>query len=459
MTNNWIVVSDNGRGIPVEQFKAVLYPYHTKKRRNSSRTYRRTLKGSQGIGLKASIFSSELFELDTVHNGRRWTFSRNGMYKFDQAGFDSTFSSSDPTPTKAHNGTTIKLRLHKVTVKDFLSERVEEWATRLQLLLSPGHDQYVYGNQQFTPKIERILGHYLRTQTYAGDLTRTIGFTPALPEIHLDFRIEADTPVRIPGVAEFTRVSGTTSVGYFSAREAYNTSFDSRQRATIPFIDQPWHEVVERDRRLEGSIYETHIFGDEIQKLLGSFEKSASGSASPFRFVPPDRERLRPFSSALARINGIKIVIAKAETLRWRLGIPTEQVVSVNGLVTDIPLVLGRAGYTGYRTSTHVVIDIDATLGIGKRNLGGDLVLPGGRTRDALNRFYTAIWNNIARVAQLITKEPDEGVTRITNDYNEADLEVGLSPPDQVRMLELFGRLTTPVSELDVLQAHQYLVR
>lgn len=455
LDENWVSVRDNGLGIPIAQFKVLFYPYTTKKRRDGDRSYRRALKGSQGIGLKATIFSSELFELSTVNAGQRWSYARTDLDQFGTPAFDSKLEKPTPSPTTDPSGTLVRIRLRNFSASEFVAERVTQFATKLQLGLSEDGQRFLYGNQSLTPKLERILWYYFQTQTYAGDLTRYLGFQPALPDVELCVRVVSAETRNLPGIEPIRTAEYRSKVGYFSAKSAYEVSFTARDRATTPFIDEPWYSLVERDRRLEGSIYETQIWGDEIPKLLGTFARSAAGSSNPFTFVPPDSDRLRQFRTALARVNGIKIVIARAETLRWRLGLPTDQIIAVNGLVTDIPLNLGRVGNTGYRSSTHIVIDIDGTLGVGKRNLGGDLVVH-GRTRDTIDQFYTAIWRNIARTAQLITKEPDEGITGIRNDYTEDDLRVNLDEATQRRLAEMFGRITVPASELDVLQAHQY---
>ena len=452
---NWVSIKDNGLGIPSAQFKLLFYPYATKKRRDGSRSYRRALKGSQGIGLKATVFSSEHFELKTIHQGLEWSYARENLCDYYRPEFDSRFARPATTNSEGPSGTFIKLRLKDYSVADFVKERVSEFATRLQLELTPDGASFSYGSQILKPRLERVLWHYFQTQTYAGDLSRSFGVEPRLPDIELRVKVVSSHPIAIPGLEPITTGEAKSHVGYFSAKSAYEQTFRARDRATTQFVDESWYTLVERDRNLEGSIYETHIFGDEIPKLLGKFAKSAVGQANPYQFVPPDSARIRQFQTALSRINGIKIVIARAETLRWRLGIPTEQVISVNGLVTDIPLVLGRVGNTGYRTSTHIVMDIDATLGVGKRNLGGELVVH-GRTRDTINQFYTEIWRNIARTAQLITKEPDEGVGGITNDFSEQELQVTLDEASQEKMKSMFGRVTTPQSEQDVLQAHQF---
>lgn len=452
---NWVSIRDNGQGIPIDQFKVLFYPYTTKKQRNGDRKYRRVLKGSQGIGLKATIFSSDSFSLSTVHGGMKWEYSREHLCDYDAAEFDSRFPRPAPAPAADPSGTLIRLRLKDFTVTEFVQERVNEFATKLQLVLSEDGSSFLYGSQTLKPRLERILWYYFQTQTYAGDLTRWLGYAPPLPDISLKVNVVAAAGVTIPGVERVTTASQVANVGYFSAKQAYEHSFRARDKVSTPFVDEPWYSLIEADRNLEGSIYETNLWGDEVPKLLGTFSRSAPGSAKPYTFVPPERPRLESYRVALQRVNGIKIVIARAETLRWKLGLPTDQLISVNGLITDIPLVLGRVGNTGYRSSAHIIIDIDATLGVGKRNLGGDLVVH-GRTRDTINQFYTEIWRNIARLAQLITKEPDEGIKGVTNDFTDADLRVSLNEPSQRRMMEMFGRVTVPESELDVLQAHQY---
>ena len=454
--SNFVSIKDNGLGIPADQFKVLFYPYYTKKRRDGDRSYRRVLKGSQGIGLKASIFSSELFELHTVHEGTKWDFSRSNLCSYDSPSFDSRFVKPDAVRTTDPSGTLVKIRLKDFSVPDFVRERVNEFATRLQLAASTDGTSFTYGSQIFKPRLERILWHYFLTQTYAGDLSRYLGVEPPLPKINLVLHVVCERGLTIPGVETISSASTSSSIGYFNAKTAYETTFRPRDKATTPFVDEPWYNLIERDRSLEGSIYETHIFGeDEVAKLLGSFVKSQVGRSNPYQFVPPDRNKRQSHQVALSRVNGVKIVIARAETLRWRLGIPTEQLISVNGLVTDIPLTLGRVGNTGYRSSTHIIIDIDATLGVGKRNLGGNLTVH-GKTRDTINQFFTEIWRNVAKLAQLITKEPDEGVQGVTNDFTVQDLSITLNKTDQQRMKEEFGRVTIPESEQDVLQAHQY---
>jgi len=88
---------------------------------------RKILKGSQGVGIKATCYTSTYFAVETVHDGHAWTYEAKDFYKFDDASFKSTIEAPTPKATKEPSGTKVLYSLANYTVLDFLNEIIGEY--------------------------------------------------------------------------------------------------------------------------------------------------------------------------------------------------------------------------------------------------------------------------------------------------------------------------------------------
>jgi hypothetical protein len=114
-STNTISISDNGIGIPSENRFFLTKAYSGGKNIDDLEenvTKRRAIKGSQGIGLKASVYSSSSF---SVHSesiqqpGGGWKWSQEGLYNVPKTGtpIGEDIAAPIPEPRPEGHGTTV----------------------------------------------------------------------------------------------------------------------------------------------------------------------------------------------------------------------------------------------------------------------------------------------------------------------------------------------------------------
>jgi DNA gyrase/topoisomerase IV subunit B len=108
---NKVVVSDNGIGIPVANFDSFFQLGGGDKRDESVRKF---LKGSQGVGIKATCFTSTHFKVSTIHEGQAWDFTADNFHRFADPAFGADIN--PPQPTVANSPSERRSNIHcKIT--------------------------------------------------------------------------------------------------------------------------------------------------------------------------------------------------------------------------------------------------------------------------------------------------------------------------------------------------------
>lgn len=321
--------------------------------------------------------------------------------------------------------------------------------------------------------LTKVMRHYLLFHSYAGDLTRIIdGETTTLPKIKINLKITPDaTPIDGIKTIEADGAELEVEVGYETASTKWNIESTNTEREAVATalriqnrmvdFDDNWIDFVEKSPTgKKGQIFEKVFTGDDLKNLVGRFNKAGAGSGKKYAYQAPTTEQLATskvgFGSALKRINGLYVAIANSRNLRDKLGLPTGAWISVNGLPTDIRANIEGKGDGGYKTSMHLVLDIDASLGIGKRNLGGEGPEMDGRIGNTMDEFMAHIFPNLVKIANILTENEEKEKTDRTIPFDPDALKYIEKDERREIMSKYFGRLTEPDCENDIIQMHNY---
>lgn len=325
----------------------------------------------------------------------------------------------------------------------------------------------------FSADLGRVLRHYLLFKTYAGDITRVVDADTALPEVKIELKVKCTRNFDGIKLIEGGELIEELVVGYQTVQSAWDRlSMDRSTQKMIEnavslttkntIVEDDWKEIVTRNNDDYRDQFFTHTFvGDELKELLGYFRlETDKNGEKVMKYYDPAPDKLKisktGFGSALTRINGIHISISNSKNLKGKLGIPAGQWISVNGLPTDIKAEIEGVGDGGFRTSMHIIVDVDGTLGIGKRNLGGEGPGLHGTLKNTVENYLVGIWTNLVRIARRITVNEEKETDGKLIDFNEGQLEEIEEEKSYEVMLENFGRTTLPTTEDDVIQMHNY---
>ena len=151
LDGNLVTIQDNGQGIPIKNAGMIIRPYTgTKDGSERSRNWKRKLKGNQGIGLKAAVFASSYFYIESrTKEGDWWSYEcpndtcenslheslKDEIYDIGQIK-DLTLVTEGDELSKlllkdSDRGTIIKIQQHDFSVKAFIVEKINSWKQSL----------------------------------------------------------------------------------------------------------------------------------------------------------------------------------------------------------------------------------------------------------------------------------------------------------------------------------------
>ncbi|EQD46843.1 hypothetical protein B2A_08704, partial [mine drainage metagenome] len=158
--------------------------------------------------------------------------------------------------------------------------------------------------------------------------------------------------------------------------------------------------------------------------------------------------------TAIERTNGGILFISSRPFQRTVLAHKSSITLSVNGLPTDISLEVTGAAL-GYLPSVHFVLDVDETLGYGKRNLPP-------RSKGLYNQLAKDLWRNIWKIAEKVVAEEEERDWTLTGILFDPRAEASaiVDPASALgrALQEHLGRTTIPRTEEDVVASYFYMV-
>ena len=381
-----VKVKDNGTGFTHDP--KLLCPGGTGiEKRLSSRS---PAKGYQGVGLKAVMYSTTLFEIESQTENRHWTFLAEDLadYIESEEGYVPEYEMETIDSKDDKTYTIVTARFRSGTLRKFLSDLNrflnEDSVKWKDLYRKELEDRKADPTDKY---LEHFFSWYFRTQSYVGCANRLLNI-PVKNVLTNQF--EEVKPVRVrlqlKSQTQFTEIEGLIGdwlkdLGKetFTA-EILNRAWDyseiamtNRNRAAkyriTPEIvtrkpnDPNWDElkVAFRNRFLDLKLTPDDTkndFRERYADFIALLER------------PRSRVKAENFKDILERITGLYLAIGRTSDFET-LGITNSgtRVIASNGTPTDHDLPIVSTSSTWYLQTIHMVINVDETLNLGKRHL------------------------------------------------------------------------------------------
>lgn len=445
--SNKVVVRDDGTGIPISKFDSLFQLGATDKKEEE---FRRILKGSQGVGIKATIFSSTYFRVATAHSTGSWSIEVNDFYRY----FEEEFDGDVPDPqvdaqSPNETGTEVAYQLHDYSVSDFLHEVAEEYCRELSIEFLERESDLL-----------EALKVYFQTNTYLGCLSALFGMIEERKNItvsfslHLDYgTLEEHRQASFPYSPFLNQDAyhGTILRRSFPANycdfDVTHSALDQHNKADVLYTHIS--EVLERPTPLERRKLLIQKFTPEQARyLIGNIRKDRVTNQHRLELDDAAIAKHAPF---LNKLNSVYLIVGPRQYLNHHLHLAPKQSIAVNGLPTNISLNPPRgAGELGYLPNIHLIVDIDTTLGYGKKNIPA-------RTKGQADAFFGDAWSILRRVARAVVGERDavEPTGRLLD--KEQALAQYSDPANPIRPLDLPSKLI-PQEEQDVIALFHQLI-
>ena len=461
--SNKVIVKDNGKGVSIDKFPAFLYLGSGTKRVNAP-DIRRLLKGSQGVGIKSTVFTSNFFKVSTVHGASKWEASLEGFSRYADPSFPSTVEWPIENPSGEPSGTKLEFQLNDYSVADFLNDRAMEFFEQAGLdntnVDSSG--RIIDKDNNYPPfKWMRVLIYYLKKYSYLGCVSRLLGDS-RLPPIKFELRLICDMQgaesVRIPGMQILSNgetLEETDQVEYVDF---------SKLIAKLPVKERPtvvsnYKSILEAGNQYQTpTVFYAKLTHDDVVSLLGKVRKRKSDdpqspSSAP-NIIQEDRNVIDRNFTALERVNGGILFIASRPFLKQKLAHKATFALSVNGLPTDIALEITGAEL-GYLPSVHFILDVNEPLGYGKRNLHP-------RSKGLYNQLGKDLWRTLHQLASLLVAQQEDRDQTVQGKRFDKTEELTKVPRTQQDVAEMrskyLGRLTLPETEEDIIQTFFFMM-
>ena len=418
-----VTVTDNGTGFTNDT--KLLCPNGTgTEKRLSSRS---PAKGYQGVGLKAVMYSTTLFEIESQTDKEHWTFLAENLADY----IDSEESNApeyvmeiiDSKEDKTY--TTIKARFRSGTLGTFLSDLdhfLNEDSVKWKDLYRKEKDDR---NAEPTDKyLEHFFSWYFRTQSYVGCVNRLLDISV---KNVLTSEFEEVKPVKIrlhlKSETQFSQNNGLISDWLKALKKKEFTT-------EIPNRAWDYHEIAAENHdkatryRIAPDIVTMKPTDSHWNQLQSTFRDSLldlkltpNPGGSDFRekyanFIqllerPNSRVKAEDFKDVFEKVTGIYLAIGRTSAFEL-LGIPNHglRVIASNGTLTAHNLTAVSTSSTWYLETIHMVINVDSTLNIGKRHLVNTRLV--GRIQDFFEACYPVLVNISKLFVRRDTDPPGE---------------------------------------------------
>lgn len=339
-------VSDDGCGFPYDQ--DLLGIGGTDKDQGSD--WR--ISGNQGVGIKAVIFSTAHFKLDSVRDGKRWEMWIDGARRYLE-GRPCTLHITSPTETPAPQGTTVEYSFDDSSVTEFVNSVVEHYYPLV-------HDHLA---RDPLGKIKLALEYYFRSYSYAGDVNRLLEFEGVVP-IEITVALEGKGPMPSgldPQLARTLESNGKIEVTFenkhWDFAEAVGRTRSGVQKPTI--LTNPLPPGGNIGRYNDNYVYVAKFTSrDGYNSLL----------RNPHLRSPVDLAR---YERLFEQLGGFYVVIGARPVLTKYLLGPPRQFISANGVpsahILSGPTRGGEASYVS--NNIHFIADLRARLNYGKQTI------------------------------------------------------------------------------------------
>lgn len=446
---NKVRVRDSGKGIPIEEANTLFTLGGTAK---SPQELRRLVKGSQGVGIKATVYTSEFFEVESQTTNERWRLRLRDSHRFHEDDFDGSIDDPEELDRGGSRYTEVHYRLADYSVQNFLEEVVADY---LAEFVEDGHTPSLVDFGQ----LKHVLELYFRTQTYLGCVQRLLACNEELKPVTVRVKVYMDDLT-----LDDHRTRTVAGCEFLSEDDRYGDAITIEFPATY-FDFKGWHSTLGGNRadQLFESMAQAIEFPppEELTKLL--IQRFTPGHAEWLLYdVRKDRdtgrstfvrneERIAKHANLLQKLNGIYLIIGPRDYERRFLHLSPKHVVSVNGSPTNVLLnAPRRGGELGYLLNTHIVIDLDTTMGYGKRNIPPVV-------KGQVDAYFADIFPMIRKAAKNIVgrgtpeRAPDETLwpkERLFEEYKSGanfmrggDLPYGMVPAEEQDLICIFHEL------------------
>ncbi len=417
-----VKVKDNGTGFKYDL--ELLCPGGTGIEKSLSS--RSPAKGYQGVGLKAVMYSTTLFEIESQTSNQYWTFLAENLADYIES--EKGDKSKYDIKTKDSKGdttyTTVTARFRSGTLPKFLSglnRFLNEDSVKWKVLYEKERDDR---DADPTDKyLEHFFSWYFCTQSYVGCANKLLNI-PVRNVFTNQF--EKVKPVRVrlqlksqTQFAEIDRLIGDWLKDL------------GKETFTAEILNRAWDysEVAEENQRRPTRYHKTPEIVDmkpndpNWNKLTVSFRDkfldlklTPNYAENDFRkryadFIallerPRSRVKAENFKDVLKRITGIYLAIGRTSDFET-LGITNHgiRIIASNGTPTDHELSVVSTSSTWYLETIHMIINVDETLNLGKRHLVNPRLV--GQIKDFFETCYPVLVNISKQFVSVKTRQPD----------------------------------------------------
>lgn len=417
-----VTVRDNGIGFKHDL--GLLRPGGTgEEKRLSSRS---PAKGYQGVGLKAVMYSTDRFELESQRVDEAWTFLSEGLRGYIDPDQDvvpdyaeeCTDAASDETYTRvAATFPPDALPRFIDAINRFYGQDTVKWKSLYR------QEAEERGTEPYDKYLEHFLGWYFRTQSYVGCVNSLLNVPLRDPETG-ELREMKPVEIRLTmrstsgfeglpgelggwlaalGEEEFSMVLPYKAWDYAevalanSQRTMRYRSYDDSDIVRIKPSDEDWERlsVSFRNKFLDLKLTPNEReddFRERYADIIAILERDRS------------RVKAEDFRDVLERVTGIYLAIGRTSHFET-LGVENRglKLIASNGTPTAHELTVRSTSSTWYLETIHFVINVDATLNIGKRHMVNNRLV--GRVRE----FFEACYPKLVSISKLFVERDTSG--------------------------------------------------
>jgi len=375
--------------------------------------------GKQGVGLKAVLYSTTAFEIESHRGAKVWTVRCDGACEYLE-GQDTTIRASGPSPSDDDDGTTVRATFPNHEVSRFVATRFDE-------LVGSVDDRLA---DDIAGKFAVAMEYYFRSYSYAGDVNSLLG-------------LAGTKPMRI-----VVRVVGKSAMDGFP--DALTGIVADGKGFEIDFPNTFWdiHEVIES---LPAGKRKPTVLNAEMVPRRGDIGRQnenyvwTAKMTESRQFVtalvneglrtPIDAEQYRDL---FGQISGIYIVIASPEVFqRFNIERP-RQIIAASGVPSahELKSPTRGADATYVNNNIHIVVNVKADLNYGKQTI------PNMRLVGKVNSFFRdAVRATLRNIAENIVGRVPQGGTA---DDVEGKLDIET---------ELLDRQDMPIDDFSIVKA------
>jgi hypothetical protein len=459
-----VSVRDNGTGFKHDL--TLLVPGGTGEEKQLAS--RSPAKGYQGVGLKAAMYSTEAFEIVSQTQSEQWVFmsERLSQYISDASSAAPDYIDEVRGAGSSDTYTEIKAKFPEGTLRGVLN------ALNRFLGLDAVKWQGLYRKQELERKrvpyeeyLTHFLSWYFRTQSYVGCVSTLLNIPSKDPDtgkwIYLkpvSIKVVIESPKLFDGVegkvGEWLKGLGQPrfemDVPYrawsYGEKAAENQSLEAKYRIAPEVIttkpnDPLWERLKPtfRDKFLDIRIVpneQATEFRERYADFIPLLERERS------------KVKIEQYKDVLDSITGIYLAVGRTSYFEL-LGLENHglRFIASNGTPTDHELSVTSTSSTWYLETIHIVVNLDATLNVGKRHLVNSRLV--GRTK----QFFEACYPRLVEISKLFVERDTTGpgadplpdVLTLRN-LNRENVSFRRFPGDESTLVGLFG---AAISALD----------